>query len=102
MLFSSALVAALSLTTHAINVVLTNDDGWAEINIRRLFNSLTSAGFSTIISAPAENQSGTSSSDAEPKPVGSKGCQYASCPANSPATGRNESEPRINACGRTT
>lgn len=49
----------LPLTTTASNIVLSNDDGWAEINIRALYNALTAAGDSVLLSAPAENESGT-------------------------------------------
>ena len=52
-------VALLPLTTRATNVVLSNDDGWAEINIRTFYNTLTAAGDSVVLSAPAENESGT-------------------------------------------
>lgn len=57
----ATLLAALSLLapTRAINIVSSNDDGWAEANIRALFQSLTAAGHSVVVSAPAENQSGT-------------------------------------------
>lgn len=47
------------LAASAANLVMVNDDGWAEINIRAFFNSLTAAGEKALISAPAENQSGT-------------------------------------------
>ena len=86
----------LPVATQAINVVISNDDGWAEINIRQLYNSLTKAGYNSIISAPAENKSGTGSSDEEPEKVGSDGCEFASCPAGSPPYGKNESEPQFN------
>ena len=51
--------ALLPLTARATNVVLSNDDGWAEINIRTFYNTLTAAGDSVVLSAPAENESGT-------------------------------------------
>lgn len=51
-------LALLPLATHAANIVLGNDDGWAEINVRTFYNSLTSAGNSVILAAPAENESG--------------------------------------------
>lgn len=93
---------ALPVAAQAINVVISNDDGWAEINIRELYNSLTKAGFKSIISAPAENKSGTGSRDEEPKEVGSSGCEFASCSAGSPPYGRNESMPQFNVShGRT-
>ncbi|EME81301.1 uncharacterized protein MYCFIDRAFT_81372 [Pseudocercospora fijiensis CIRAD86] len=88
----------LPSTSFAINILQSNDDGWAEINIRELYNSLTTCGanFSSIISAPAENESGTGSADTPPTQVGDKGCEFQSCPPNSPPTGKNESEPRWN------
>lgn len=48
----------LPLGVLSTNVVLSNDDGWAEINIRTFYNSLTAAGDSVVLSAPADNQSG--------------------------------------------
>ena len=57
----SALILTLLLPLGAqcTNVVLSNDDGWAEINIRAFYNALTGAGDSVVLSAPAENESGT-------------------------------------------
>lgn len=89
----SILLAPLAI--QAVNVVLSNDDGWAEKNIRVFYDALTSAGESVIISAPADNRSGTGSSDATPGTVTS-GCEFNSCPAGSPAYGSNSSNPRLN------
>lgn len=44
---------------EAKNIVLSNDDGWAEINIRVFYDLLTKAGNSVVLSAPADNKSGT-------------------------------------------
>ena len=93
---SALAVSMLPLAGKAINVVQSNDDGWAEINIREFYNSLTDAGFSSIISAPAENESGTGSFDEEPTTVGSSGCEFGSCPSGSPPTGKNASTSRFN------
>lgn len=90
------LLAVSPLLANAFNIVVSNDDGWAEQNVRTFIKALTSAGFSAILSAPADNQSGTSSSDSPPKQVGSSGCQYGSCPADSPATGFNASDTKLN------
>lgn len=49
----------LPLLAKGTNVVLSNDDGWAEINIREFYYALTNAGDSVVLSAPAENESGT-------------------------------------------
>ena len=46
------------LSVCAINIVSGNDDGWATANIRDLYSSLTNAGHSVVISAPALDQSG--------------------------------------------
>jgi 5'/3'-nucleotidase SurE len=54
-----ALLGVLPLVTQAANIVLSNDDGWAEINIRTLFDALTKAGENVVLSAPAENKSGS-------------------------------------------
>ncbi|RMJ25846.1 acid phosphatase [Aspergillus sp. HF37] len=80
---------------HAINIISSNDDGWAVANIRSLYHSLTSAGHSVVISAPAHDQSGTGSLDDEPSELDMP-CQFNSCPAGSPPTGHSASQPRFN------
>jgi hypothetical protein len=92
----AAAVVSLSLVVNAVNVVQSNDDGWAVKNIRVFYNRLIAAGFQSVISAPAENQSGTSSLDLPPSTVDDDGCQFESCPPGSPPTGRNQSMPRFN------
>lgn len=57
------LLCLLSLTARAANIVSTNDDGWAEVNIRTLYSALTDAGQSVVLSAPAENESGSGIED---------------------------------------
>lgn len=85
----------LALSSQAANIVISNDDGWAEKNIRVLYDALTAAGESVIISAPAQDKSGTGSLDAPPTVV-TDGCEYDSCPDGSPPVGSNSSEPRFN------
>lgn len=60
-LSSAALIFSLVLAgpTDAVDIILSNDDGWAEANIRAFFQALTAAGHSTVVSAPALDQSGT-------------------------------------------
>jgi hypothetical protein len=77
------------------NIVLSNDDGWAEINIRQFYYALTKAGNSVIISAPADNKSGTGSADL-PATTRLTPCEFNSCPAGSPAEGFNSSMKRFN------
>jgi hypothetical protein len=94
---STTLLLALSpLLANAFNVVVSNDDGWAEQNVRTFIKTLTTAGFAAVLSSPAENQSGTSSSDKPATTVGSSGCQFGSCPAGAPATGFNASDTKLN------
>jgi len=77
-------------------IVLTNDDGWATANIRAQNSALISAGFNVVLSAPANDESGTGSEDAPPTTVGSGGCEFDTCPAGSPPTGFNATNPRLN------
>lgn len=57
----AALLAPLALagSARAINIVSSNDDGWAEVNIRAFYEVPTAGGHSVVVAAPAENQSGT-------------------------------------------
>ncbi|KAL8869170.1 MAG: hypothetical protein Q9198_007959, partial [Flavoplaca austrocitrina] len=71
MRFSVLCLSLLPLLVQSTNIVLSNDDGWAELNIRIFYDFLTRAGNSVVLSAPAENKSGT-------------------------ATGFNTSNPRLN------
>ncbi|KAL8983400.1 MAG: hypothetical protein Q9205_002353 [Flavoplaca limonia] len=95
MRFSVLCLSLLPLLVQSTNIVLSNDDGWAELNIRIFYDFLTRAGNSVVLSAPAENKSGTGSSDAPATPL-TKPCQFDSCPTGSPATGFNTSNPRLN------
>lgn len=52
------LLSLLPVVAQAVNIVSSNDDGWAEANIRALHDSLTTQGHSVLLSAPADNQSG--------------------------------------------
>ncbi|KAL8806581.1 MAG: hypothetical protein Q9182_001228 [Xanthomendoza sp. 2 TL-2023] len=88
-------VGLLPLLTQSTNIVLSNDDGWAELNIRVLYDFLTRAGNSVVLSAPADNKSGTGSSDI-PATVLTKPCEFNSCPTGSPPQGFNTSNPRLN------
>ncbi|KZT69464.1 survival protein sure-like phosphatase/nucleotidase [Daedalea quercina L-15889] len=92
------IVTALSCISAAWctgNIVSTNDDGWAVAQIRALYTDLTAAGFDVVISAPADNESGTGSSTETPQPL-TEPCEYDSCPAGSPAEGYNASDPHLN------
>lgn len=81
---------------HAIRIIQSNDDGWAELQVRTLFYNLANAGHEVILSSPAEQQSGKGSLDAPPKQVNWDGCAHTSCPAHSAPIGSNSSDPRLN------
>lgn len=54
LVFCSAFAAA----ANTARIVQSNDDGWAEKNIRVLNEALVAAGNDVVLSAPADNESG--------------------------------------------
>lgn len=54
----SALLALTVGSSHGIRIIQSNDDGWAELNIREFHDMLIDAGHDAVVSAPAENMSG--------------------------------------------
>ena len=59
MRFLIVTTVVLPILAHGSNIIMSNDDGWAEINLRTFYNTLVDAGESAVVSAPAENKSGT-------------------------------------------
>ena len=58
-----ALLALLPvLGAHGIRIIQSNDDGWAEQYVRSFHNALIASGHDVVLSAPAENKSGSSKS----------------------------------------
>ncbi|KAF7320960.1 SurE domain-containing protein [Mycena chlorophos] len=90
----AALVSAVCAQSGQ-KIVLTNDDGWAVANIRAQETALNNEGYNVILSAPAENQSGTGS-DSKTPTVLTEPCEFNTCPTGSPAEGFNASNPREN------
>ncbi|TDZ33184.1 Acid phosphatase [Colletotrichum spinosum] len=82
---------AQALAVQSIRIIQSNDDGWAELYARSFNDALKASGHDVLLSAPAENKSGSGSRDEEPEPRTST-CQYDSCPANSGPTGLNETQ----------
>lgn len=82
------------LAVNAVNIVLSNDDGWADSNIRVLYRTLKASGHGILLSAPSIDQSGTGSSMSPPAPLDYQ-CQYHTCPFGSPATGMWQTDPNI-------
>ncbi|GLB44603.1 putative survival protein SurE [Lyophyllum shimeji] len=95
--YSISLLVLLCLpaVSSAQKIVLTNDDGWAVAQVRAEYSALKAAGYSVVLSAPADNRSGTGSSSAPPVPL-TKPCEFKTCPTGSPATGSNASDPFLN------
>ncbi|KAI0008450.1 sure-like protein [Xylariaceae sp. FL0662B] len=91
----SLLLALPVLGAQGARILQSNDDGWAELYIRSLNGALNDAGHDVVLSGPAENKSGSGSSDEEPKARTSV-CQYNSCPANSGPVGSNSTNTRLN------
>ncbi|NGY05702.1 5'/3'-nucleotidase SurE [Solimonas terrae] len=48
----------LSAPSWALNIVLSNDDGFESANIHALYAKLKAAGYDVVVSAPAQNNSG--------------------------------------------
>lgn len=46
--------------SHGARIIHSNDDGWAELYLRSFYDALINAGHDTVVSAPADNKSGTS------------------------------------------
>ncbi|PSS30862.1 hypothetical protein PHLCEN_2v2589 [Hermanssonia centrifuga] len=87
-LFSQTL---LNPPNGAHKILLTNDDGWAVAQIRAEYNALNAAGYDVVLSAPAENSSGSGSLSVPATPV-TYGCEFGSCPEGAPAYGFNASD----------
>jgi hypothetical protein len=54
----TSLISALAC--QALRIIQSNDDGWAELYLRALNDELLRAGHTVILSAPADNKSGSS------------------------------------------
>ncbi|MCR9279495.1 MAG: 5'/3'-nucleotidase SurE [Pseudomonadaceae bacterium] len=72
--FAKCSLAALALVTSvsgwALNIVLTNDDGFETDNVQNLFSALVAAGHDVVLSAPYRGQSGTGGQIAFLQPIG--------------------------------
>ncbi|KAL7934070.1 sure-like protein [Trichoderma chlorosporum] len=93
---ASACLAAFipALVAQCARIVLSNDDGWAESYIRSFNDALVASGHDVVLSAPADNQSGTGSRDVPPVPR-NEPCQYNSCIGDGSITGYNASSPGL-------
>ncbi|KAL6897684.1 survival protein sure-like phosphatase/nucleotidase [Trichoderma evansii] len=94
---ASAYLATIisALVAQAARIVQSNDDGWAELYLRSFNDALNEAGHDVVLSAPADNQSGSGSSDSPPTPR-TEPCGYDSCIGNGSTTGHNDTRPDLN------
>ncbi|MCB1731493.1 MAG: 5'/3'-nucleotidase SurE [Halieaceae bacterium] len=56
---AAAAAAFLSPAASALNIALTNDDGWPTYGIHALYNALTDAGHNVVLAAPLSGESGS-------------------------------------------
>ncbi|KAG8704812.1 hypothetical protein FRC08_002028, partial [Ceratobasidium sp. 394] len=95
------------------NILIGNDDGWAEANVRAFYLTLKageynvhppldvkrfnlpSYDFQVVLSAPVRDQSGTGSSNAPAYNLTSPG-QYDTVPIGAPAQGADKTDPMVN------
>ncbi|RFU79596.1 acid phosphatase [Trichoderma arundinaceum] len=84
-----------ALAAQGARIVQSNDDGWAELYVRSFNNALNASGHDVVLSAPADDNSGTGSSDEPPTPRKDP-CQYNSCPGNGDTIGHNATRPDLN------
>ena len=59
-LAGAALAASLCQPATALNIALTNDDGWSTYGIHAVYNALTAAGHNVSLAGPLGGQSGSS------------------------------------------
>ncbi|KAF2454868.1 survival protein sure-like phosphatase/nucleotidase [Lineolata rhizophorae] len=96
---AAAGLAALTVvpSVQATKVLLNNDDGWWEANLRETYRLLSAEdGFDVLLVAPVTGQSGTGgSAEYSEDPYLSYPGQYDSVPAGSPAVGHEPDNDRI-------
>jgi 5'-nucleotidase len=82
---------------HALNILISNDDGFESANIRALYQTLKAAGHNVVISAPVQNQSGQGAAVAFLTPIGplATPSRYGTIPAGAPGVGTDPKDPNI-------
>ncbi|KAJ3483047.1 hypothetical protein NLI96_g6575 [Meripilus lineatus] len=95
MLTSLLIILPFVLVGSAQKILLTNDDGWAVAQIRAQFNALEASKYIPLLSAPAQNQSGSGSKSAPPTKL-TKPCEFNTCPVGSPPVGHDAADSRLN------
>lgn len=81
----------LAAPAQALNILVSNDDGFETANVRALYQRLKAAGHDVIVSAPTQNNSGKGGSMNFLVPVTStaKASRHGSIAAGSPGVGQD-------------
>lgn len=82
---------------RALDILLTNDDGFESEQIRALYAMLEDRGHSVVISAPTQNNSGAGGAMAFLKPIGplARATRGGTVPAGQPGVGADPTDPDI-------
>lgn len=82
---------------NALDILLTNDDGFESAQIRALYAKLEDHGHSVVISAPTQNNSGTGGAMNFLRPIGplTRATRGGSVPAGQPGIGTDPADPDI-------
>jgi 5'-nucleotidase len=85
----AALLSAQAGSAFALNILLTNDDGFETANLRALSERLRAAGHVVVISAPTQNNSGRGGFVEFLRPVAAlaRDTRYATVKAGAPGVG---------------
>ncbi|KAG9048080.1 hypothetical protein FS837_000786 [Tulasnella sp. UAMH 9824] len=86
--------APVNTRAAPLKILMGNDDGWAEGNIRQLYADAKAAGHDVALSAGAKNGSGSSSLNIAFGVV--KDALYGAIPDGAPQAGFNQTDPRLN------
>ncbi|KAI1854650.1 hypothetical protein JX265_007482 [Neoarthrinium moseri] len=92
-----ALLTLSLLIAHGYRILQTNEDGWAALYLRSLFNALKASGHDLVLVAPAENKTGSGSRDEQPR-TRLESCHFNSCTVSPqvPETfGENKTQQRL-------
>lgn len=82
---------------HALNILLTNDDGFEGAKIRALYQRLKAAGHSVALSGPTQNNSGQGGAMSFLTPIGklSKNSRFGTVQTGAPGVGQDPSDANV-------
>jgi 5'-nucleotidase len=86
---------AFAQSASALNILLTNDDGFETANIHALYERLKTAGYDVIISAPTQNNSGKGGAVNFLRPINAltQPTRWGTVPARAPGVGADPANP---------